>query len=84
MVPEFGDDKELEGVLKEFYPHIFEEELESWLLEESDWPQNRDFEMFLEWFHIEYHSVVMDLAPGLPMTEEEYFDGHDDGVDEFD
>lgn len=82
LVPEFEDDEEAKEVLHELYSYIFEKELESWALEESDWPKNRDLTMFVEWFEVEFHSIVHDLAVGLPMTDDDgYFDESDDSDD---
>jgi len=72
LIPEFEDDQEQREILEEFYQPIFEEELNSWCLDESTWPQKRDLAMFLEWFDIEFHSLVYDLAEGLPLQEVEY------------
>jgi hypothetical protein len=83
LVPEFEDD-ETRQVLEEFYSSIFEEELVSWSQEESDWPKNRDLTMFLEWFEVEFHSMVVDLAEGLPITDSPYEQPTDyDDLDEF-
>jgi len=46
LVPEFVNHKEQQEILKEFYPCIFENELESWE-PEGDWRENRDLKMFL-------------------------------------
>jgi hypothetical protein len=36
------------------------------------WPQDRDLKMFLEWFDVEFHSLIFDLDP-TPL--ERYFYG---------
>jgi hypothetical protein len=84
LVPEYGDDKELQEILEEFYPYIFENELESWDPTETAWPQNRNLKMFLEWFDVEFHSVVYDLAEGLPMQGEDYIEESDYDSGDFD
>jgi hypothetical protein len=85
LVPEYEDDNEQREILKEFHASIFELELESWTPEESTWPKQRDLKMFLEWFEVEFHSVVHDLAEGLPMQDVAYGNDPDDyDEDEFD
>lgn len=56
-------------IVKPHFETIFEEELEGWHLIESDWPQTRDFATFLEWFDVQIHSIVADLARGRIKTE---------------
>ncbi len=41
---------------------LFEYILESWILDESEWPQKRSLKMFREWFDVEYKSVVWDMG----------------------
>ncbi len=46
------------------HPLLFEQELVGWSQDEDAWPTKRDFHTFLEWFDIEFHSMVLDLAEG--------------------
>jgi len=62
LIPEWGDDIDALGILAEAYEEIFERELFGWHTDESDWPRNRTFAMFREWFEFEFHSVVEDLC----------------------
>lgn len=64
-------DEEME-ILRWCYSSIFEQELFSWYTDESLWPRNRDFETFLEWFDIEFHSLVFDLTPDVPLGHVTY------------
>jgi hypothetical protein len=84
LVPEYADDEEQQEILQEFYPFIFEQELLSWDLDESAWPKNRDLDLFLEWFEVEFHSMVIDLAEGMPIQDLEYGNDPDDNDVEFD
>ena len=61
LVPEIGQDSDQEEFLKTCYDIIFEEQLEGWWTDEAAWPQPRDLKMFLEWFEVEFHSLVFDL-----------------------
>jgi hypothetical protein len=62
LIPSFEDDDEAWEIVEDIYVEVFERELEGWHTDESAWPPNRDFAMFTEWFDIELHSVVEDLA----------------------
>lgn len=49
-----------------FFEHI----LESWILDEAEWPQKRSLKMFREWFDIEYRSIVWDMGTEPLIIEE--------------
>lgn len=70
LLPEYDDDVEGMAMLAKAYGLIFESELESWHLIEEDWPANRTFAMFRQWFEIEMHSMVNDLT-GEPLVDDE-------------
>lgn len=58
----FITDEDAWEILEEFYEEIFPNELGGWHTDPEAWPQNRTFEMFQQWFHVEFHSVVEDLC----------------------
>ena len=62
LIPEIQFDSEQHQVLGRCFELLFEEELEAWHTEPKDWPQYRNLEMFLEWFEVEFHSLVFDLC----------------------
>jgi ABC-type sugar transport system permease subunit len=37
-------------------------QLSAWTEDETVWPQTRDLQTFREWFRIDIHSVVVDVA----------------------
>ena len=39
---------------------LFEDELLGWYVDESLWPKNLDYELFLLWFDVECHTVIID------------------------
>jgi len=39
---------------------------------ESWWPQKRTFKMFKDWFGVQYHSMVWDMAAKIPITYEDW------------
>jgi len=62
LIPEIWHDPDEEDFLTTYYDLLFEEQLEEWSLDETAWPQQRDLKMFLEWFEVEFHSLVFDLC----------------------
>ena len=61
---------ELDTHLRKIYKDIFEHELLSWHLLEDDWPKNRSYSKFKEWFDIQYTSEVADLIKNVLCSEE--------------
>ncbi len=61
---------------KMFFEHI----LESWILDESAWPQKRTLKMFREWFEVEYKSMVWDMGHE-PLMIDEWVDDEQDVMD---
>ncbi len=59
----------LETLLEPCYQTIFEEELGAWHRLEADWPRRCDLRMFLAWFELEAHSLVLDLVGGWIRSE---------------
>ncbi len=41
---------------------LFDHMLTSWITDKDAWPKKRSLQMFRQWFAIEYHSMVWDLA----------------------
>lgn len=62
LLPEYASDSEREELLADFFDMVFEWELIGWWGEQSDWPKNRDLNMFKQWFDVTFHSVVEDLV----------------------
>jgi hypothetical protein len=62
LIPQLWTNDEQPAILRWCYGVVFEAELDSWYTDPALWPQNRDLEMFLEWFDIEFHSGVFDLC----------------------
>ena len=55
------ENQDVETWLKKKFDKIFEIELEAVHLNKKDWPQNRTFKMFNEWFHVETSTIIYDL-----------------------
>lgn len=62
VIPLFESTEEAEDYLETIYQDIFENELESWCLDEDLWPKKRTLELFNKWFHIDLHSFVYDTT----------------------
>ena len=64
LTPEIENDNELRQFLEQNYDLLFEQELVGWIQDEGQWPATRDLPTFLEWFDVEFHSMVLDMAEG--------------------
>lgn len=60
---------DIEVLVRPFYLMIFEEQLLGWHRVVDDWPADRSFEVFLDWFHVEINSMVLDLGKGRIKSE---------------
>ena len=63
LLPDFVQDDYKDELLCEHYEPIFEQELSAWHTVEDDYPPERTFETFKQWFDVEWHSMVVDLVP---------------------
>jgi len=62
LIPEYESDQEAMEVLSVCFGEIFALELAGWHLVEDDWPKNRTFAMFQDWFSLELNSCVEDMC----------------------
>jgi hypothetical protein len=62
LIPQLWENSEQAVILEWCYEVLFEAELDSWFTDPELWPQERDLKMFLEWFDVEFHSLVFDLG----------------------
>ena len=56
------DEVNLQSILKRHFRDIFEEQLGSWITDDTLWPSRRTFEMFEEWFEAVVADMVLDLS----------------------
>lgn len=61
LIPIFEDEDQATEYLSNIYEGIFANELATWNPDQSAWPEFRTFDIFLDWFDLEYHSLVFDL-----------------------
>lgn len=69
LLPDVEDDNDQEKALRQCYEILFEELLSGWWTLENDWPKERSFLIFKEWFTCEFHSLALDLVDGPLVLE---------------
>ncbi len=62
LIPRFDGPRQAEAYIHQIYQGIFEGELAMWGVQKKFWPEQRDEKQFAEWFHIEFHSMIYDVA----------------------
>ena len=72
LTPEFEGDEDSWEFLEDNHSMLFEHELIDWRQDENDWPSNRDFAKFMEWFEAQFHSMVLDLLEGEIEAEADF------------
>jgi hypothetical protein len=70
LLPTFEEEEEAEDYLNQIYEELFVNELTAWNEDESTWPQDRSIDTFLEWFDIEFHSIVYDCTETLHISHQ--------------
>lgn len=70
LIPQMDDSAHFEKWIKKNYKDFFENLLFEWCTDESLWPSNRTYKMFIEWFHVSYQSMVQDTI-GTPIEQDE-------------
>lgn len=73
LVAEDPNGCEESAPLELYFREVFEQELGSWYLDETAWPQVRDLATFHEWFEVQAESEVIDLEDdGALVVEDEW------------
>jgi hypothetical protein len=62
LLPEFELEEDVQEWIEENASWLFEFQLAAWTDDESSWPVLRDVKTFREWFRVDVHSVVVDMA----------------------
>jgi hypothetical protein len=70
LLRECEGDEDPRTCLEEKCGEIFEEQLDSWYIAPSTWPNRRDLEAFERWFEWSSHSMVFDLCDDPILLED--------------
>ena len=62
LIKECDNEAAFQRELRRVAPVIFEELLDAWWTERSDWPARQTYATFRRWFHYQHHSLVFDLC----------------------
>lgn len=68
LVREMDNNEAVLKWVRKNYEKIFINELNDWYTDEEEWPDNRTYKMFVEWFEIEICSMILDLED-FPVTK---------------
>jgi hypothetical protein len=71
LLPEYELAEDRESLLEEYATDLFEEQLNGWWQDEGDWPLDRSYGALMEWFAVEFHSLVLDVAE-MPLVASEW------------
>jgi hypothetical protein len=80
LVPEIWQDSDQQEALEACYEIMFEDQLEAWWTDPAAWPSELNLKMFLDWFEVEFHSLVIDLCDEPIRIVEDEEDDLDLGV----
>ena len=62
LLPELELEEDVREWIEENAGWLFEFQLAAWTEDEASWPPLRDLKTFREWFRVDIHSVVVDVA----------------------
>ena len=62
LLPELELEEDVQEWVEENASWLFEFQLAAWTEDDATWPPNRDLALFREWFRVDIHSVVVDVA----------------------
>jgi hypothetical protein len=62
LLPEFDLEEDLQEWVEDNVAWLFDFQLSAWTENEAAWPPTRDLKTFRDWFRIDIHSVVVDVA----------------------
>ena len=70
LLPEFEFEEDVQEWVEDNWSWLFELQLDAWTSDQSSWPAERDLRMFREWFRVDIHNIVVDVAEGDVEGEE--------------
>jgi hypothetical protein len=62
LLPELELEEDVLEWVEENAAWLFEFQLSAWTDDETSWPTTRDLKTFREWFRVDIHNVVVDVA----------------------
>ena len=62
LLPELELEEDVQEWVEENASWLFEFQLAAWTDDESTWPPTRDLKAFRDWFRVDIHSIVIDVA----------------------
>src|SRR5437762_5420339 len=62
LLPELELEEDVQEWIEDNASWLFEFQLASWTDDETAWPATRDLQTFRDWFRIDIHSIVVDVA----------------------
>lgn len=62
LLPELELEEDVHEWIEENASWLFEIQLSAWTEDGSAWPETRDLKTFREWFRVDIHNVVLDVA----------------------
>jgi hypothetical protein len=62
LLPEVELEEDVHEWVEDNAAWLFEFQLAAWTDDESLWPTTRDLKTFREWFRVDIHAVVVDVA----------------------
>ena len=62
LLPELELEEDVREWIEDNAEWLFEFQLAAWTEDESTWPVTRDLKTFREWFRVDIHNVVVDVA----------------------
>jgi hypothetical protein len=64
LLPDMETKQQMNKWLRKNYDGLFAEQLHNWYVDETMWPQHRNFKIFEEWFTFSLHTMVWDTQKG--------------------
>jgi hypothetical protein len=62
LLPELDLEEDVQEWVEDNAGWLFEFQLAAWTEDETAWPSTRDLQTFREWFRVDIHNVVVDVA----------------------
>jgi len=81
LIPQFSDHAKSVKWVEIRWNFLFEHMLMGWVSDEMMWPQQRNLDMFRDWFDIETHTMAWDLSEEPLLVED--WQNEEDEIEHF-